>query len=86
MGNLGSEKTNLSFVFNKNGLKPRFLGLKKDCTSQDSNPGPQHWNLENRPVGFQCRFSYFSLYNMIKGAISFRMVPSKIFSDTGKVV
>ena len=52
MGNLGSRKPNLMFVLNKNNLKPRFLELKKDCMSQDSNPGPQHWNLKNRPVGF----------------------------------
>ena len=52
MSNSESSKPNLIFVFNKNVLKPRFLGLKKDCMSQDSNPGPQHWNLENRPVGF----------------------------------
>ena len=52
MGNSGSRKPNLIFVFNKNGFKPRFLELKKDCTSQDSNPGPQNVNSENRPVGF----------------------------------
>ena len=52
MGNSGSRKPNLIFVLNKNGFKPWFLGLKKDCTSQDSNPGPQHWNSESRPVVF----------------------------------
>ena len=52
MGNLGPWKPYLLFVFNKNELKPRFLGMEKDCTSQDSNSGPQHWNSENHPVGF----------------------------------
>ena len=52
MSNLGSRKPNLMFVLNKNSLKPRFLGLKKDCMSQDSNLGPKHWNSKNRPVGF----------------------------------
>ena len=52
MGNSGSRKPNLIFVFNKNGFKRQFLELKKDCTSQDSNPGPQNVNSENRPVGF----------------------------------
>ena len=51
MGNSGSRKPNSIFVLNKNGFKPRFLGLKKDCTSQDSNPGPPNLNSENRPVG-----------------------------------
>ena len=74
------------FIFYKNSLKPRFLGLKKDCTSQDSNPGPQHWDFENGPVGVQGLFSYNLLYNLIEEAISFRMVPWEIFSDEGKVV
>ena len=51
MGHSGSRKPNLIFVFNKNGFKLRFLGLKKDCTLQDSNPGPPNLNSENRPVG-----------------------------------
>ncbi len=42
MGHSRSRKPNLIFVFNKNGFKSRFRGPKKDCTSQDSNPGPQH--------------------------------------------
>ena len=41
MGNSGSRKPNLMFVFTKNSLKPQFLELKKDCRLQDSNPGPQ---------------------------------------------
>ena len=52
MGNSGPRKPYLLFVFNKNDLKPRFLGMENDCTSQDSNSGPQHWNSENHPVGF----------------------------------
>ena len=52
MGNYRSRNPNLMFVFNKNRSKPRFLGLKKDCTSQDSNPGPQHWNFKNCAVSF----------------------------------
>ena len=52
MGNLGPWKPYLLFVFNKNELKPRFFGKKKDCTSQDLNSGPQHCNSENNPVGF----------------------------------
>ena len=86
MGNLGSRKPNLMFVFNKNRLKPRFLGLKKYCMSQDSNLGPKHSNSKNRPVVFCDTFSYFSLYNLIDEAVSFRMVPWKLFSDNGKVV
>ena len=86
MGNSGSRKPNFIFVFNKNVLKPRFLGVKKDSTSRDSNPGPQHWNLENRPVGVLRLFNFCSLSNLIEWAISFRLVPCKIFSDKEKVV
>ena len=83
MGNSRSRKPNFIFVFDKNVLKPRFLGVKKDSTSRDSNPGPQHWNSENRPVGFLWLFSHCSLSNLIERAISFRMIPLKIFSDNG---
>ena len=51
------------FIFKQKHFKTPVSRSKKDCTSQDSNPGPQHWDFENRPVGVQGLFSYCLLYN-----------------------